>query len=961
MFKVPSRLPTLLFLALLLGVRLAGAVEVQHSPADPREYAYEVLDNGLRVVLVSDPETPVAAVALDVHVGSGDDPDARPGLAHFLEHMLFLGTDRYPQAGEYQAYIAAHGGQHNAYTSFEHTNYHFEVEASALVGALDRFARFFVAPRMDPAYVERERRAVHAEYSARLRSDGRRGYEAFKRAVNQDHPFSRFFAGNEETLADRPGAVVRDDLLAFYEQHYRAGNMTLAVVGRQPLVALRALVLERFAGIPAGTSERPRVEQPLFAADALPARLDVVPLRETRSLRLVFPVPPQQALYRSKPVHYVAHLLGHEGAGSLLSALRQRGLADALSAGGGLEHRHEATLELSIALTERGLAQLDTVLGLVFDQLEAMREEGAQRWRFDELARMAAIDFRFLERGDAGAYARALSHNLHRYPAVDVVRAGLAFDTFDANAIDALLDRLRASNVLLVVTAPGLQSSDTTRYFDAPYALAPVPDRIAASWGGVARDGELVLPPPNPYLPERLEMHEPQAESAADSADGAPLPTILVQQPGFALWHALDTSFDRPLASFFLSLRSPAATASARGATLTRLLVSMIQEQLTESTYAASLAGLQLSVYAHGRGLSIRVHGYSDKHAQLVLDALAAVLEPELLADRFERVRERLRRGLANKALGSPYSQAMSELRHLLLEPHWSDEQMLAALRDIDLEDLRSFADVFLSELDAVALSHGNVGRDEAAALADTVGAALRAVRAEAVAVARADVVKLAEGETLRQEVGVDHDDVAVLRYYQGSSRDHDERVATALLGQLLAPAFYTELRTEQQLGYVVFASAMPLMDVPGLAFVVQSPGATAEVIARRIDAFVRDSARFIAELDASAFAGQRDALLARLLERDDSLQARSDRYWQEMDRPGERLDDRERLAAALRDLQPEAVKTAHERLFGPDARALTVVARRGAEGAAGEQDTAAPPLDAADFRRQRGRFSGGF
>ena len=78
------------------------------------------------------------AVAPQVRVGSLSDPDDILGLAHFLEHMLFFSSERYPEEDAYSKYISEHGGSTNAYTAGESTNYHFEVNADALEPALDR-------------------------------------------------------------------------------------------------------------------------------------------------------------------------------------------------------------------------------------------------------------------------------------------------------------------------------------------------------------------------------------------------------------------------------------------------------------------------------------------------------------------------------------------------------------------------------------------------------------------------------------------------------------------------------------------------------------------------------------------------------------------------------------------------------------------------------------------------------
>ncbi|MEE3214854.1 MAG: insulinase family protein, partial [Pseudomonadota bacterium] len=81
---------------------IAAATSPIVSPHDDRDYRVLTLDNGLEVLLVSDPEADKAAASLNVSVGSAQDPDDLQGLAHLLEHMLFLGTEAYPEADAYQ-------------------------------------------------------------------------------------------------------------------------------------------------------------------------------------------------------------------------------------------------------------------------------------------------------------------------------------------------------------------------------------------------------------------------------------------------------------------------------------------------------------------------------------------------------------------------------------------------------------------------------------------------------------------------------------------------------------------------------------------------------------------------------------------------------------------------------------------------------------------------------------------
>ena len=93
------------------------------SKSDKREYKYLTLPNKLRVLLISDPEADKSAASMDVGAGSAlDDPRAK-GIAHFCEHMLFMGNEKYPDESEYATYITKNGGMNNAFTALECTNY----------------------------------------------------------------------------------------------------------------------------------------------------------------------------------------------------------------------------------------------------------------------------------------------------------------------------------------------------------------------------------------------------------------------------------------------------------------------------------------------------------------------------------------------------------------------------------------------------------------------------------------------------------------------------------------------------------------------------------------------------------------------------------------------------------------------------------------------------------------------
>jgi secreted Zn-dependent insulinase-like peptidase len=185
-------------------INCTGAT-VKQSPNDAKHYKKMTLGNGLRALLVHNPESNKSAAALAVNVGHFDDPNHRQGLAHFLEHMLFLGTKNFPDGSEYQKFINQHGGSNNAWTATEHTCFFFDIGYQHFSSAIARFGEFFTMPLLSEEFVNKERKNIDAEFKLKLKDDIRRLYDVHKETINQAHPFAKFSVGSSETLAEKVG------------------------------------------------------------------------------------------------------------------------------------------------------------------------------------------------------------------------------------------------------------------------------------------------------------------------------------------------------------------------------------------------------------------------------------------------------------------------------------------------------------------------------------------------------------------------------------------------------------------------------------------------------------------------------------------------------------------------------------------------------------------------------------
>ncbi|WP_073714083.1 pyrroloquinoline quinone biosynthesis protein PqqF, partial [Pseudomonas aeruginosa] len=341
----------------------------RHAQHHPRSRAC-VLPNGLRLHLAHDPAASRAAAWLRVAAGSHDEPSAHPGLAHFLEHLSFLGGAAFPGDERLMPWLQVRGGQVNASTRGRTTDYFFEVTAEHLGAGLARLIDMLARPLLDIDAQRREREVLEAEYLARSADEQTLIDAALALGLPAGHPLRRFAAGRRDSLALENDAFQRA-LREFHAAHYHAGNCQLWLQGPQALDELERLAQRACADLPGrapGASPPPPPLLP-FAGEALALRLPGPP-----RLVLGFAL---DALREAdeQTLQAFAELLGDRSPGGLLAALGEQGLGE--SAALRVVHRdaRQALLALTFELFDGSAAA--ALEAAFFDWLGALRDDAA--------------------------------------------------------------------------------------------------------------------------------------------------------------------------------------------------------------------------------------------------------------------------------------------------------------------------------------------------------------------------------------------------------------------------------------------------------------------------------------------------------------------------------------------------------------------------------------------------------
>jgi len=867
---------------------------VTKSQNDQRAYRYVTLDNGLKVILVSDNKADKSAASIDVHIGHMADPQDREGLTHFLEHMLFLGTEKYPKVGEYNEYLKANGGWSNAGTGQEHTNYFFEVNQDAFEEAVDRFAQFFISPSLAPEYVDREKNAVHSEYSMKIKDDARRIREVLKDTTNQAHAASQFSVGNLDTLADRENDLLIDDLTAQYKEYYSASRMSLSLVGREDLDTLEQWAREKFGPVPNnGSVSKPTTVKP-YLAEQLGVRIDIEPMKDTRSLTLHFPVPNSVKHFKEKPLELISSIMANEGQGSLFSYLKKQGLIETLSSYHYGPDDFEQ-LTVSMTLTPKGLKDYRSVTEAVFSYFKLLGDEEFNRQYFDELRAIAKINFDFKEKGSSSRTASGLSRQLQYFSPQHIIDSNYFYGDYSHQLVTEYLTYLTPENMRQVLVAKGVTTNKVQPLYDAPYAMNKLSESELKQYQSPSKISALKLPVSNPFIAKNLTLKT--VESEGD------IPEVISSKPGFKVWYKQDTEFRVPKAAIYVQIYSDEAGKDVNARAMNYLYTALLNDSLNEFGYPAKLAGLNYNVWSTNAGIGFGVSGYDEKGMSLIETINERIRHLSIDNAAFKLQKERLIRNWQNAKFNRPYNQARSAMRQIQKDTSYSAESLASALSLVTEEKLANYIKGFHQSIEVEALVHGNFVE----AQAQEISAKLIEINmSDSKAKNRAkQVVNLnSSTQPLVRELVIDHNDSTLVMAYIGDDASVDTKAKYRLLSSMLNAAFFKSIRTDQQLGYIVSGRSTQLEDLPGMSFLIQSPKAGAIELNRRVDAFLQEFEETLTKMPADKFDEYKKGLVKDLLTKDKNLNERTSHYWSEINDKKFDFDSKFKIAKQVEGLQ---------------------------------------------------------
>jgi insulysin len=797
------------------------------------------LKNGLEAYIISDSQANKSAASLSVEAGSWDDPLAYPGMAHFCEHMLFMGSKKYPDENTFFKKVLDNGGNANAYTAPDRTVYMFSSDHAPFNSTLDVFAQFFIAPLMKQESVNRELLAVNQEYSKSIENDPWRQWMIFKETGNQSHPNAKFSTGTKETLSIIPLSTLHD----WFKGHYNANKMHLIILTNQDINEMAKIVGDTFSPICNSTPSIRPVE-PISSPDQKGHIVFIEPIQDLRTLSIAWEMPTHLGADKeSKAPNLVAYALGHKGKSSLFESLKEAGLAENLSAQVEPIGKGSSFISLEISLTKRGITQLDSVIEYAFIAINDLKKQKFPHYIFTEYKKMAELNFEWQSRCDEFRLVSSLADAAIEEPIETFPYKNTSISTFKPAFIKEVLNEMTPNNALFTVVAPAFltkQSSNRQeKWLGGKYSIVKIDEERLDLWANMDPIDSITVPSQNLFIPSKLSLLSTVQEKEVFE------PTLISDDDGGKCYFLQDHYYLVPEASIQLGIRSPLINPNTRSITLVDLYLIHLQKSLSSNLSEARRAGFDISFSQNNSKISICTSGYDEK-TPLLISRITKELGTSLPnREEFELYKEDLLSKYENQEKCIPYLQAKHLLDSVLINDAPLGNELYTTLQKISYEDFTSFSEQLFTKIYIEGVISGNLSESSAKKIWNTIKENLSSTGYPTEDHINRTVLVLQEGKGpfIIEKSSEMKGNASILLLQMGPA-SFDNIATQKILSSVLRESFFDTLRTKQQTGYITQSWLQDIDNQLILFFGVHSTTHNPSELLARFELFLEDTHR---------------------------------------------------------------------------------------------------------------------
>lgn len=866
-----------------------GEGSVNKSPADDREYKIFTLKNGIDVITVSDPDLATSAATLSVGVGFFQDPENAQGIAHFLEHMLFMGSKKFPSPNEYMEFIQQNGGETNAFTAAEQTTYLFSINSSKFEPALDRLSASIKDPLFEPSMVGKEINAVNSEWLLNRQSDAFIQQRASAATGNPLHPRTKLGVGNKATLSS-----LEDELLIklndFYKKNYSANLMKLVLVGKQSPKELKKLAKKYFSKIKNNNIERPVTSIPSYRKSDLGKNIYIKSKVKSPELVIEFAIQDNSSRWRSKPNEYVEMLLNSQEPNSLMTMLSEEGYIQDGSAsiqqnGWGAD----GSAFISYTLTDKGVAEKEFIISSTFNYIDLVKTNGVNDKYFNELAGINKIQFEDYKSPEALQLAVSFAFKIYDVPLKNIIDSSYVTSDYSEEAINNLLGNFNPATARIYHISPNEIIENELQYADGGFRVESL--NLSSL---TANNQEIKLALPEPQL---IELDD--EEVLLTSSPGFESPQQIYSADGVQAFLSHTQNFIGREGALLINLKSSQPSSSPENMTYAFILNAVFRKKhRTIYQRAYQRNGVQIFSDFDAEGNTVfGLLGRNSTQIKYATDLLTKFSSFEIkerdlqdaikaLQDSYESISEQ---GLSAQL--NYYANTSTKQGPFF----FSKKEILNSLNASTLQGLNSYYQTFKNSIYIDIFSHGLESPEKILTFAENIRG-LFGETSQKTPWKMKDSFKVVSGTGRIINASAPKDGVAISDIYVYPEKSLKVQAQFAMINKLFSPTFFNDLRTKQQLGYAVYSLDYDIHDYPTIGMIIVSDNTNLQSLKEKMMNFQDGFAFALRDLDAKIINNVQKSMLEDLDQKPENLFIEAFKYIDDWERGNYDFDTDEQI-----------------------------------------------------------------
>jgi insulysin len=360
------------------------------------------LANKIKYVTIHDPLLEMSYVSVCVNVGSYANPKKYDGLAHFLEHMLFMGSKKYPDEDYYNNRLNELGGSSNAYTDIMRTVYYFNVFNNNLEEIIDIFSQFFIDPLFKADAINREMNAVDNEHKKNIYNEAWRKYNLMLHLANKKSSVNTFSTGSLETLSHDD---IRDVMIDFYNKYYISENISICIASSKSIEDMIKIIEHTFSKIPNKKGNQFILSKPFYTENTKKIYFHKT-LTDIYELTYIFEIP----LNCTDEFTIIKLILTNISKNSLYFNLKNLGLINIID----IDITEDGIFKITIIMTKNGLSHIKNINNILLSYIMKIINNTNIEKYAKYYKKLLDINWDYMDKVDAGSLCNIFAENLHK-------------------------------------------------------------------------------------------------------------------------------------------------------------------------------------------------------------------------------------------------------------------------------------------------------------------------------------------------------------------------------------------------------------------------------------------------------------------------------------------------------------------------------------------------------------------